>query len=117
MAKLTVLYGHPTDSASFEEYYADNYLPLVEKIPNLRQFEAGRLSLHRMEASHPTTGSRSCGSRAWSNCRAAWVRQKDRQRRRTFRTSLRVERRFSSLRLSLRLASFREELFSRRLGE
>ncbi len=43
MAKLTVLYGHPTDSASFDEYYADNHLPLVEKIPNLRQFEAGKV--------------------------------------------------------------------------
>ena len=43
MAKLTVLYRHPTDPAAFEEYYADNYLPLVEKIPNLRQFEAGKV--------------------------------------------------------------------------
>ena len=43
MAKLTVLYRHPTDPAAFEEYYADNYLPLVEKIPNLRQFEAGKI--------------------------------------------------------------------------
>ena len=43
MAKLTVLYGHPIDPAAFEEYYADNHLPLVEKIPNLRQFEAGKV--------------------------------------------------------------------------
>jgi uncharacterized protein (TIGR02118 family) len=43
MAKLTVLYRHPTDSTSFDEYYADNHLPLVEKIPNLRQFEAGKV--------------------------------------------------------------------------
>ena len=43
MAKLTVLYGHPTDSTSFDEYYADHHLPLVEKIPNLRQFEAGKV--------------------------------------------------------------------------
>jgi uncharacterized protein (TIGR02118 family) len=43
MAKLTALYGHPTDSAAFEQYYADNHLPLVEKIPNLRQFEAGKV--------------------------------------------------------------------------
>ena len=43
MAKLTVLYRHPTDPAAFEEHYADNYLPLVEKIPNLRQFEAGKV--------------------------------------------------------------------------
>ena len=43
MAKLTVLFGHPTDSTSFDEYYADHHLPLVEKIPNLRQFEAGKI--------------------------------------------------------------------------
>ena len=43
MAKITALYGHPTDPAAFEEYYADNHLPLVEKIPNLRQFEAGKV--------------------------------------------------------------------------
>jgi uncharacterized protein (TIGR02118 family) len=43
MVKLTALYGHPTDPAAFEEYYANNHVPLVEKIPNLRQFEAGKI--------------------------------------------------------------------------
>ena len=43
MAKLTILYRQPTDSAAFEEYYVDNHLPLVDKIPNLRQFEAGKV--------------------------------------------------------------------------
>ena len=43
MAKLTALYGHPTDPAAFEEYYANHHVPLVEKIPNLRQFEAGKV--------------------------------------------------------------------------
>jgi len=43
MAKLTVLYGQPTDPAAFEKYYVDNHLPLVDKIPNLRQFEAGKI--------------------------------------------------------------------------
>ena len=43
MAKLTALYGHPTDPAAFEEYYANNHVPLVEKIPNLRQLEAGKI--------------------------------------------------------------------------
>ena len=43
MAKVTALYGHPTDPATFEEYYANNHVPLVEKIPNLRQFEAGKV--------------------------------------------------------------------------
>ena len=43
MAKLTVLYGHPEDPAAFEEYYANTHTPLVEDIPNLRRFEAGRV--------------------------------------------------------------------------
>ena len=43
MAKLTVLYGHPTDAVAFEEYYANKHAPLVEQIPNLRQFEAGKI--------------------------------------------------------------------------
>ena len=43
MAKLTVLYGHPEDPATFEEYYANTHTPLVEDIPNLRRFEAGRV--------------------------------------------------------------------------
>jgi uncharacterized protein (TIGR02118 family) len=43
MAKLTALYGYPTYPAAFEEYYANHHVPLVEKIPNLRQFEAGKV--------------------------------------------------------------------------
>jgi uncharacterized protein (TIGR02118 family) len=43
MAKITALYGHPTDPATFEEYYGNHHVPLVEKIPNLRQFEAGKI--------------------------------------------------------------------------
>ena len=43
MAKLTALYGHPTDPAAFEEHYANTHAPLVEKIPNLQQFEAGKV--------------------------------------------------------------------------
>ena len=43
MAKLTTLYGHPTDPAAFEEYYANNHVPLIEKIPNMQHFEAGKV--------------------------------------------------------------------------
>jgi uncharacterized protein (TIGR02118 family) len=32
MVKLVALYGHPTDPAAFEEYYANTHLPLVEKV-------------------------------------------------------------------------------------
>jgi uncharacterized protein (TIGR02118 family) len=43
MAKLTVLYGHPTDPAHFEDYYANTNTPLAEKIPNVQRFEAGKV--------------------------------------------------------------------------
>jgi uncharacterized protein (TIGR02118 family) len=43
MVKLTVLFGAPTDSEAFEAHYADHHLPLVERIPNLRRFEAARV--------------------------------------------------------------------------
>jgi uncharacterized protein (TIGR02118 family) len=44
MAKLTVMYGHPDDPEAFEEYYANTHLPLAAKIPNVQQFEAGRVA-------------------------------------------------------------------------
>src|SRR5690349_17419796 len=40
MIKLTVLYGHPTDSAAFERYYAETHMPLTKKIPGPERFEA-----------------------------------------------------------------------------
>jgi uncharacterized protein (TIGR02118 family) len=43
MVKIAVLYGHPTDSGAFEEYYANNHLPLVYKIPNFQRFEAAKV--------------------------------------------------------------------------
>lgn len=43
MVKLVVLYGAPQDPAAFDAYYANTHVPLVQKIPNLRRFEAGRV--------------------------------------------------------------------------
>jgi uncharacterized protein (TIGR02118 family) len=43
MVKLVVAYGSPEDSAAFDEHYASAHVPLVEKIPNLRRFEAGKI--------------------------------------------------------------------------
>src|SRR5437016_10102291 len=40
MVKLTVLYGHPTDSAAFERYYAETHMPLTAKIPGPERVEA-----------------------------------------------------------------------------
>ena len=43
MLKLTVLYDHPEDPGNFEEYYANEHLPLAAKIPNVLRFESGRV--------------------------------------------------------------------------
>lgn len=43
MVKLVVSYGAPEDPAAFEQHYASTHVPLVEKIPNLRRFEAGKI--------------------------------------------------------------------------
>ena len=43
MVKLVVTYGAPDDPPAFEQHYASTHVPLVEKIPNLRRFEAGKV--------------------------------------------------------------------------
>ncbi len=43
MIKLTVLYGHPTDPAAFETYYAETHMPLVEKMTGLSRAEFTRV--------------------------------------------------------------------------
>ena len=51
MLKLTVLYNHPEDPETFEEYYANEHLPLAAKIPNVLRFESGRVGT--VDASEP----------------------------------------------------------------
>ena len=43
MVKLVVLYGAPDDPAAFDAHYAGTHVPLAEKVPNLRRFEAGKV--------------------------------------------------------------------------
>jgi uncharacterized protein (TIGR02118 family) len=43
IVKLIVAYGQPQDAAAFDQYYASIHAPLVEKMPGLRRFEAGRV--------------------------------------------------------------------------
>jgi uncharacterized protein (TIGR02118 family) len=43
MVKLVVAYGPPEDPAAFDQHYAETHIPLVQKIPNLRRFEAGKV--------------------------------------------------------------------------
>lgn len=51
MLKLTVLYNHPEAPENFEEYYANEHLPLAAKIPNVLRFESGRVGT--VDASEP----------------------------------------------------------------
>lgn len=39
MIKLTVLYGHPTDSAAFEDYYKNTHMPKAEKMTGFSNSE------------------------------------------------------------------------------
>lgn len=43
MVKFVVMYGQPDDAAAFDAHYAGTHVPLVEKIPDLRRFEAGKV--------------------------------------------------------------------------
>lgn len=39
MIKLTVLYGHPTDTAAFEDHYANTHLPKAAKMKGHSKLE------------------------------------------------------------------------------
>jgi len=43
MIKITVLYGAPDDPEAFDAYYSEHHRPLVDKMPNLRRFEAAHV--------------------------------------------------------------------------
>lgn len=43
MVKLVVGYGQPQDPAAFDAHYAATHVPLVDKIPDLRRFEHGKV--------------------------------------------------------------------------
>jgi uncharacterized protein (TIGR02118 family) len=38
VAKLLVLYNHPTDPAAFDRYYAETHTPIAKTIPHMRSF-------------------------------------------------------------------------------
>jgi uncharacterized protein (TIGR02118 family) len=38
-AKVVVMYGTPTDAATFRQQYTDDHVPLAKAIPGLRSFE------------------------------------------------------------------------------
>jgi uncharacterized protein (TIGR02118 family) len=53
MVRTLVLYGHPTDPAAFDRYYADVHAPLAAKIPGLRSFQVSRGPLTAPEGDAP----------------------------------------------------------------
>lgn len=38
VAKVLVLYNHPTDPAAFDSYYAETHTPIAKTIPHMRSF-------------------------------------------------------------------------------
>lgn len=52
MAKLVVLYKHPTDVSTFDQHYFSTHVPLAKKIPGLRRYEisAGTVTTPQGEA-------------------------------------------------------------------
>lgn len=44
MYTLTVCYGHPNDHAAFDEYYSSTHRALADKIPGVREWNAGKCS-------------------------------------------------------------------------
>ncbi|KHE67368.1 EthD family reductase [Halobacillus sp. BBL2006] len=43
MAKIIVLYEHPVDKNGFEEHYFNVHVPLVQKIPHLKDASINRV--------------------------------------------------------------------------
>lgn len=39
MIKLTVIFGHPTDAAAFEDYYKNTHLPIASKMTGFDKVE------------------------------------------------------------------------------
>jgi uncharacterized protein (TIGR02118 family) len=43
MIKVTALYGHPADPATFERYYREVHMPIVATMPNVVRNETARI--------------------------------------------------------------------------
>jgi uncharacterized protein (TIGR02118 family) len=53
MIKVTVLYGHPTDTSAFENYYANNHLPKAAKMTGHEKLELTKF-LNTAEGKKPS---------------------------------------------------------------
>ncbi len=43
MVRLSVLYGHPKDTAAFEKYYAETHMPIAAEVQGVRKFEVAKV--------------------------------------------------------------------------
>jgi len=53
VARVLVLYHPPTDTAAFDRYYFDTYVPIAKKIPGLQRFTVSRGAVAAMDGSSP----------------------------------------------------------------
>jgi uncharacterized protein (TIGR02118 family) len=44
MVKLIVLFGHPEDAGAFEDHWSSHHVALAQKIPNVQQLEASKVT-------------------------------------------------------------------------
>lgn len=42
MCRLTVLYGHPTDTAAFDRYYREVHIPIARRMKGLKGWTIGK---------------------------------------------------------------------------
>ena len=42
MVKVTAIYGHPTDPAAFDKYYAETHTPIALQLPHVRRFDVAK---------------------------------------------------------------------------
>lgn len=52
-ARVVALYGHPTDPAAFDAYYASTHTPIAQRIPGLRRLGVSRGSVRSPDGSSP----------------------------------------------------------------
>ena len=79
MIKLTVLYGHPTDPAAFENYYATTHMPLSAKMSGVLRHEKAKVVGTPTGDKPPYYGCSRPGSKARRHWALPWVRLKEKR--------------------------------------
>ena len=53
MVRLLVLYGHPTDPATFDKYYEERHIPIAKKMKGLKKWTVGKVQVQPGEERPP----------------------------------------------------------------